>query len=144
MNPKPKPKKKKKEKHAKPKHSSDDDDVPHGPEPRPNAEVGQWATADLGDNNRQQKFFALLGGFKKGGDTSSAQNSSASNVKPFAAKFNAALDKKKESELNSKLERQFEQARFTTLNARGLGLGFAEPKKNAIDVYSSRSKKFDD
>lgn len=106
---------------------------PHGP-------VGQWSTAELGDSQRQKKFYQLLGGMKSSSTAPSSGNS-VTNKKPFLAKFNAALDKKQETKLNNKLERQFEQARFTTLTARGQGLGFGS--RNAIDT-SSRSKKFDD
>ena len=144
---KAKKKKKKKEKLKQQENSDSDKEISHK-SPVPNANVGQWGTAELGDANRQKKFFALLGGFKKATtdsyDLKESTNSNSTAAKPFAAKFNAALNKKRESELNSKLERQFEQARFTQLNARGLGLGFSEPKKNAIDINASRSKKFAD
>lgn len=98
--------------------------------------MGQWATADMGDSQRQKKFYQLLGGFKRGSANADSQPSGSS-----ANKFNSALDKRREDSLNNRLERQFEQARFTSLNARGLGLGFGN--RNAMDT-SSRSKKFDD
>ena len=100
--------------------------------------LGQWSTAQLGDTQRQNKFFKLLGGFKSSNSTANP------STKPFAAKFNAALDKKREASLNNELEKQFEQARHARLNAKGLGLGFEKPKQNSIDITASRSKKFDD
>ncbi|XP_067932736.1 lysine-rich nucleolar protein 1-like [Watersipora subatra] len=104
--------------------------------------MGQWSTADLGNSDRQNKFFKLMGGFGASHKTN-LSNSNAS-PKPFAAKFNAALDKKRESQLQNRLEQQFDQARFTSLNAKGLGLGFTQPKKNSIDISAVRSKRFDD
>jgi len=97
--------------------------------------MGQWSTADLGDAKRQSKFMALLGGFKKG----SALSDSSAN-KP---KFNSALDKQRETKLLDELERQHEMARQTHFNSRGVGLGFAQTRANAIDT-SSRSRKFSD
>lgn len=97
--------------------------------------VGQWSTAELGDTQRQNKFFQLLGGFKK---------SSGSNSTVLSSTANSALNKAKESALNTRLEKQFENARHTHLNAKGFGLGFSQPKANSIDIYSSKSVKFDD
>lgn len=102
--------------------------------------VGQWATAQLGDRERQKKFYQLLGGMKSSNQLDVTTSNSS---KPFLAKFSAALNKKQETELSSKLERQFEQARYTTLSARGQGLGFRGSKTNDINT-SVRSKKFDD
>lgn len=102
--------------------------------------LGQWATADLGDTRRQNKFYKLLGGFK----SESVDVSKTQPSKPFAAKFNAALDRKQEFDLHGKLEKQFDDARNARLNTRGFGLGFSAPKKNSIDISVSRSKKFDD
>ena len=115
--------------------------------------MGQWGSAAFSETQRQQKFFRLLGGFKKGTSDSqsvlpSSPNSSGPKQKPFMAKFNMALNRKAEETLNRNLESQFDKALELRLSAtRGGGLGFTAPpgegKKFHIDVNSSKSVKFD-
>ena len=101
--------------------------------------LGQWGTAELATDDRQSKFFRLLGGFKAGSGQKAATG----------ACFNSALTADKETLLNKTLETQFDTALSYTINKqRGGGLGYAAPpgenKKFHIDTASSKSIKFDD
>ena len=83
----------------------------------PNAPyAGQWGSATLGSDARNEKFLRLMGGFK-----SSTKSKETGKIK-FAS---TALSGKREKQLLQGLESQFEQARETHLVNRGLGLGFA-------------------
>ncbi|XP_060571265.1 lysine-rich nucleolar protein 1-like [Ruditapes philippinarum] len=117
---------------------------------------GQWSSVELGDSDRQNKFFRLLGGFKKGGDTSQIQNKfslgkkpafGSSNNTPRRTGGNFAMDKKQEDVYTKALESEYDRAMSMNLN-RGIGLGFEKPpeegKKFYIDTKSSKSIKFDD
>ena len=81
----------------------------------PSPFAGQWSSASLGSDERNDKFFRLMGGFKK------------SNIDSGKQKFSTfALDQKREEKLNNKLLNQYEQAWETTREKRGKGLGFSE------------------
>lgn len=118
--------------------------------------TGQWSGVNLGDSNRQNKFFKLLGGFKKGSDTSQIQNRFSLGKKAgFGLNSNSgmksgggfAMDKKQEDVYTKSLENEYERAMSMNLN-RGIGLGFEKApdagKKFYIDTKSSKSVKFDD
>merc|ERR1719354_141463 len=82
--------------------------------------AGQWGSASLGSDTRNEKFLRLMGGFKAG----------AKAKDPTKKKFaSTALSGKREEQLLKGLESQFEHARETHLVNRGLGLGFAAEEK---------------
>lgn len=118
--------------------------------------TGQWSSVNLGDSDRQNKFFRLLGGFKKGNDHSQlknkfglSKNSSFNSPSGGTNKVggNFAMNKNQENLYTKSLETEYERAMVMNLN-RGIGLGFEKPpdegKKFHIDTKSSKSIKFDD
>jgi len=82
--------------------------------------TGQWQEASLGDQQRNDKFFRLMGGFKKSNTADEKKSASASSS--FAFK---ALDAKRQERLYKGLEHQYDQAFQTTKMNRGKGLGFS-------------------
>jgi len=104
-------------------------------------ETGQWGTASLGSDARNDKFFRLMGGKKKGatGDTEGT----------FKQKFaSQALNQTEEQDLNAGLQKQYNDAWETTRQKRGLGLGYDENldrgrKTFHIDTTSSNSTKLE-
>ncbi|XP_053405398.1 lysine-rich nucleolar protein 1-like [Mercenaria mercenaria] len=120
-----------------------------------NLKTGQWSGVELGDSERQNKFFRLLGGFKKGSDASQIQNKFSLGKKPAFSSANNfpkktggsfAMNKKQENIYTKALEGEYERAMTMNLN-RGIGLGFEKPpeegKKFYIDTKASKSIKFD-
>ncbi|KAL4228181.1 Small acidic protein [Mactra antiquata] len=119
--------------------------------------TGQWSSADLGDQQRQNKFMRLLGGFKKGSDSSQIEKkfgfSGGFNAAKSGSNFskrpggNFAMDKQQQDIYTKNLETDYERAMKMNLN-RGIGLGFEKPpeegKKFYIDTSKSKSIKFDD
>lgn len=102
---------------------------------------GQWTTASLGDEQRQNKFLRLLGGFK-------AVKSDTSLLSTLGGKCgNVAMTQNQEDHYMRSMEDQYGKAMSFNKN-RGLGLGFEKPpsegKKFYIDKNMSKSKKFDD
>lgn len=102
---------------------------------------GQWGTAFTENQDKQNKFLRLLGGFKKGGNDQEAKE------KKFNSKFaNYAMDQCSEKVYQKNLEQEYEKAMTSNLQ-RGIGLGFQPPpdagKKFYIDKGASKSKKFD-
>ena len=102
---------------------------------------GQWNTASLGDEQRQNKFLRLLGGFK-------AAKSDGSPLNTLGAKYgNVAMTQNQEDSYVRSMEDQYGKAMSFNQN-RGLGLGFQRPpsegKKFYIDKNISKSRKFDD
>nr|XP_022331954.1 lysine-rich nucleolar protein 1-like [Crassostrea virginica] len=102
---------------------------------------GQWNTASLGDEQRQNKFLRLLGGFK-------AAKSDGSPLNTLGAKCgNVAMTQNQEDSYVRSMEDQYGKAMSFNQN-RGLGLGFQRPpsegKKFYIDKNISKSRKFDD
>lgn len=102
---------------------------------------GQWTTASLGDEQRQNKFLRLLGGFK-------AAKSDTSLLSTLGGKCgNVAMTQNQENHYMRSMEDQYGKAMSFNKN-RGLGLGFEKPpsegKKFYIDKNMSKSKKFDD
>lgn len=102
---------------------------------------GQWTTASLGDEQRQNKFLRLLGGFK-------AAKSDTSLLSTLGGKCgNVAMTQNQEDWYMRSMEDQYGKAMSFNRN-RGLGLGFEKPpsegKKFYIDKNMSKSKKFDD
>ena len=102
---------------------------------------GQWNTASLGDEQRQNKFLRLLGGFK-------AAKSDGSPLNTLGAKCgNVAMTQNQEDSYVRSMEDQYGKAMSFNQN-RGLGLGFQRPpsegKKFYIDKNVSKSRKFDD
>ena len=81
--------------------------------------TGQWQEASLGDQQRNDKFFRLMGGFKK---SNTADEKKAAASSSFAFK---ALDAKRQERLYKGLEHQYDQAFQTTKMNRGKGLGFS-------------------
>ncbi|XP_071300232.1 lysine-rich nucleolar protein 1 isoform X3 [Agelaius tricolor] len=100
--------------------------------------LGQWSTATFKSSEEQNKFFRLLGGFKKG--SVPMQSPSATTNKP-----NMALNQEGEQKLQQALEMEFDKA-MDLKQHRGIGLGFQPNanKKVYIDKYASRSIKFED
>ena len=115
-----------------------------GHSPTPNS-FGQWQNASLGDNNRQQKFLRLLGGFKKGGDSKGVFGNLG--AKPKGG--NLALSHTEEEALTQNLMSSFQKALDYKLNmGKGVGLGFTPPpgegKKFHVNTHLIKSKKFHD
>lgn len=105
------------------------------------AYTGQWTTASLGDEQRQNKFLRLLGGFK-------AAKSDAPLLSTLGGKCgNVAMTQNQENLYMRSMEDQYGKAMSFNKN-RGLGLGFEKPpsegKKFYIDKNMSKSKKFND
>ncbi|XP_058672006.1 lysine-rich nucleolar protein 1 [Ammospiza caudacuta] len=100
--------------------------------------LGQWSTATFKSSKEQNKFFRLLGGFKKG--PVPIQSPSAIANKP-----NMALNQEGEEKLQQALKMEFDKA-MDFKQHRGIGLGFQPNanKKGYIDKYASRSIKFED
>uniref|UniRef100_A0A8C3MG35 Uncharacterized protein n=1 Tax=Geospiza parvula TaxID=87175 RepID=A0A8C3MG35_GEOPR len=100
--------------------------------------LGQWSTATFKSSEEQNKFFRLLGGFKKG--SVPIQSSSATPNKP-----NMALNQQGEEKLQQALKMEFDKA-MDFKQHRGIGLGFQPNanKKGYIDKHASRSIKFED
>ncbi|CAN8191833.1 unnamed protein product [Coccothraustes coccothraustes] len=100
--------------------------------------LGQWSTAAFKSSEKQNKFFRLLGGFKKG--SVPIQSPSATTNKP-----NMALNQEGEEKLQQALKMEFDKA-MDLKQHRGIGLGFQPNanKKVYIDKYASRSIKFED
>ncbi|XP_064582440.1 lysine-rich nucleolar protein 1 isoform X1 [Zonotrichia leucophrys gambelii] len=100
--------------------------------------LGQWSTATFKSSEEQNKFFRLLGGFKKG--SVPIQSPSAIANKP-----NMALNQEGEEKLQQALKMEFDKA-MDFKQHRGVGLGFQPNanKKGYIDKYASRSIKFED
>lgn len=97
---------------------------------------GQWSTAEFGSSETQQKFLRLMGGFKKGFQSTSSTGNA-----------NMALAKNAQQQLQQGLQGEFERAhsRHMDFSNRGAGLGFtATSKKFSIDVNATRSIRFDD
>jgi len=95
-----------------------------GVDTRGGAYTGQWGSASLGSDSRNEKFLRLMGGFK----ASSQQNTTTTTTttkKKFASR---ALSGSREKQLLEGLETQFEHARATHITNRGLGLGYEEKK----------------
>jgi hypothetical protein len=112
--------------------------VPQGSDP---TYSGQWTTASLGDEQRQNKFLRLLGGFK-------AAKSGNSPLLTLEKKSgNVAMTQNQEGVYMRNMEDQYSKA-MSFNKSRGLGLGFEKPpsegKKFYIDKNVSKSKKFDD
>ena len=125
--------------------------------------VGQWQTADFEDSDRQNKFFKLLGGYKKGCDKnllgnkfsigcSNGLQSKMSKGSPPQGKNDdvpqgprLAMSKIQEKLYTIALESQYEKA-LAFNQQRGKGLGYEkkpeEGKKFHIDVKKSKSVKF--
>ncbi|KFU93845.1 Protein C16orf88, partial [Chaetura pelagica] len=103
-----------------------------------NTNLGQWSTAAFQSSEEENKFFRLMGGFKKG--SVPTQNLSATTTKP-----NMALNREEEEKLQQTLKMEFDKA-MDLKQHRGVGLGFqpAANKKVYIDKYKSRSIKFED
>ncbi|XP_054126537.1 lysine-rich nucleolar protein 1 [Melozone crissalis] len=99
--------------------------------------LGQWSTATFKSSEEQNKFFRLLGGFKKG--PVPIQSPSAIANKP-----NMALNQEGEEKLQQALKMEFDKA-MDFKQHRGIGLGFQPNanKKGYIDKYASRSIKFE-
>ncbi len=116
----------------------------------PCGQFGQWGTAQFENEDRQQKFFRLLGGFKKSTpDGVSGKKKSMFGSLGTKVGGSFAMSGNKQSELCGKLENQFEQARDFAFNkSRGIGLGYEPPpgegKKFHIEVSKSKSMKFGD
>uniref|UniRef100_A0A8C9N8Z3 Lysine rich nucleolar protein 1 n=1 Tax=Serinus canaria TaxID=9135 RepID=A0A8C9N8Z3_SERCA len=100
--------------------------------------LGQWSTATFKSSEEQNKFFRLLGGFKKG--SVPIQCPSATTNKP-----NMALNQEGEEKLQQALKMEFDKA-MDLKQHRGMGLGFQPNanKKVYIDKHASRSIKFED
>ncbi|NWY91614.1 KNOP1 protein, partial [Loxia curvirostra] len=99
--------------------------------------LGQWSTATFKSSEEQNKFFRLLGGFKKG--SVPIQSPSATTNKP-----NMALNQEGEEKLQQALKMEFDKA-MDLKQHRGIGLGFQPNanKKVYIDKYASKSIKFE-
>uniref|UniRef100_A0AAZ3SAG8 Small acidic protein n=1 Tax=Oncorhynchus tshawytscha TaxID=74940 RepID=A0AAZ3SAG8_ONCTS len=81
-----------------------------------------WAAADLGDNERKQKFLRLMGAGKKEhtGRLVIGDHKSTSHVRSGA----------EDRRMNSELELQYQQGldgKLSGRNRRHVGLGFSEP-----------------
>lgn len=105
------------------------------------AYTGQWTTASLGNEQRQNKFLRLLGGLK-------AAKSDAPLLSTLGGKCgNVAMTQNQENLYMRSMEDQYGKAMSFNKN-RGLGLGFEKPpsegKKFYIDKNMSKSKKFND
>ncbi|NWZ96431.1 KNOP1 protein, partial [Nesospiza acunhae] len=100
--------------------------------------LGQWSTATFKSSEEENKFFRLLGGFKKG--SVPIQSPSATTNKP-----NMALNQEGEEKLQQALKMEFDKA-MDLKQHRRIGLGYQPNanKKIYIDKYSSRSIKFED
>lgn len=86
-------------------------------------EDGQWAAADLGSNERKQKFLRLMGAGKK----EHTGRLVIGEHKPPSYTRSGVEDKK----MNSELETQYRQGlegKLTGRNKRHCGLGFSEPE----------------
>ncbi|XP_056136338.1 lysine-rich nucleolar protein 1 [Lampris incognitus] len=98
---------------------------------------GQWGTAQFDSSEKQQKFLRLMGGFKKGFQSTGASSGPA----------NMALNKEGQHSLQQGLLGEFEraQSRRMDYSSKGAGLGFAAPsnKKFSIDIDACRSVRFD-
>lgn len=102
---------------------------------------GQWNTASLGDEQRQNKFLRLLGGFK------AAKSGNSPLLTLEKKSSNVAMTQNQEGIYMRNMENQYSKA-MSFNKSRGLGLGFEKPpsegKKFYIDKTVSKSKKFDD
>ncbi|XP_032839602.1 lysine-rich nucleolar protein 1 [Tyto alba] len=108
------------------------------PKVEQDTKFGQWSTAAFQSSEEENKFFRLMGGFKKG--SVPIQNLPATTKKP-----NMALNREGEEKLQQALKMEFDKA-MDLKQHRGIGLGFqpAANKKVYIDKYTSRSIKFED
>jgi len=87
-------------------------------EPVQATSFNQWETANLGNDNTNDKFRRLMGMGKSGGST----------TKPFTSSKHAS-SVQDSTQLFANQEQGFEKARATTFSARGQGLGFASAKE---------------
>ncbi|XP_064620665.1 lysine-rich nucleolar protein 1-like [Lineus longissimus] len=124
---------------------------------RPSINLGQWGTATFDDKERQDKFYRLLGGFKKKTDTpvqNTAVTNSVKKLNPFVnpnspfLRKNLALSSSDAKNLDDNLEKDFNRAMEWKLTMpRGTGIGYTPPpdanKVFYIDKTKSSSIKFD-
>jgi len=114
-----------------------------------NMKLGQWQMAALDSEDRENKFFRLLGGAKAGKEQQLASNKKLGLFKGLSGKSgNTAMAKEQQESFFKTLENQFESARNMGLQNKGGGLGFqkdpSEGKKFHIDTGVKKSKSFDD
>ncbi|KAH3830232.1 lysine-rich nucleolar protein 1-like [Dreissena polymorpha] len=109
--------------------------------------VGQWGSAEFEDNSRQNKFFRLLGGLKNKDSAVGIQSKFQLGKNSIQSGGGKAMNRTQQETYAKTLETDFQKALTCNVN-RGIGLGFAKPasegKKFHIDVYQSKSIKFDD
>ncbi|XP_029541645.1 small acidic protein-like [Oncorhynchus nerka] len=94
-----------------------------------------WAAADLGDNERKQKFLRLMGAGKKEhtGRLVIGDHKSTSHVRSGA----------EDRRMNSELELQYQQGldgKLSGRNRRHVGLGFSEPDPAPPSPVEGQSK----
>lgn len=125
--------------------------------------VGQWESAAFDDNSMQNKFFRLLGGFKKEMNMTDAKAKfglgkklvskdeiafpKSSSISGFKTGGHLAMGRRQQELYVNEMEKNYKRALSINLN-RGVGLGFQQPaaegKKFHIDTSKSKSVKFDD
>ncbi|XP_010882221.1 small acidic protein isoform X2 [Esox lucius] len=103
---------------------------PNQDEPTP------WASADLGDSERKQKFLRLMGAGKKEhtGRLVIGDHKSTSHVRSGA----------EDQRMNSELELQYQQGldgKLSGRNRRHVGLGFSEPEPAPPPLPVERQSK---
>ena len=112
--------------------------------------LGQWSTAQLADQSKQEKFLRLLGG-RKAQKNPNANKLWSGAVPKTVSKM--ALNQSDSRKLATGLEEQYTKALEFKLQKRNeqnmtKGLGFQEDpskgKKFYIDVSKSNSIKFND
>ena len=133
-------------------HTEDNQTTTSQPEQTQPVTAGQWSTRMFRSAERQEKFLRLLGGFKKGGESSmSGQKKGLFGSLQVKADSTSggqkALTYQTARDMDKRLESDFERAlAFSAKKQRGVGLGFtpdpAEGKKFHIDVNKNASRKF--
>ncbi|XP_041964942.1 small acidic protein isoform X1 [Alosa pseudoharengus] len=97
---------------------------------------GTWAAADLGTNERKQKFLRLMGAGKKEhtGRLVIGDHRSTSHIRSG----------NEDQKMNSELEQQYQQGLDGVLsgrNRRHCGLGFSEPDPPPVDPSPAETEK---
>lgn len=115
-----------------------------------NGNLGQWATASFTSSSREEKFFRLLGGFKKSsGDKPGGGKKLFGSLANSKAHANFAMTAEQQKKLDNDMTNQYEKALGLRMNSlKSCGLGYEKPPEEGktfyIDANKSKSRKFDD
>jgi len=98
------------------------------------ASFNQWETANLGNDQVNEKFRRLMGMGKSGGHAD----------KPMMTSAKHASSVQDSTKLFANQEQQYEKARAITLSSKGQGLGFAPSNPKEKKNSQNKRKTFDD